>query len=325
MFTDLPLDQLRAFSSRVEDPTDFDDFWAATVDEADDAWRPPTLTRVEDGTLRAIEVFDVTMSGYAGQPVRGWLRMPAGSTEPLPAVVQYVGYGGGRGRPIENLALAASGFVHLQMDTRGQGSSWSAGATPDDAPPSGPQISGVMTRGIESRESYYYRRLVTDAVMAVRSAASLDLVDASRIGVAGGSQGGALALAATALNREFVAAAAVRVPFLSDIARAITLTDSDPYHEVARYLATHRERVGSVTAVLAYFDSVNFARRAVAPARFSVALMDAITPPSTVFAAYNAYAGPKEITEWAFNGHEAGGPDDDEAEIAFLQAALHHA
>ena len=42
------------------------------------------------------------------------------------------------------------------------------------------------------------------------------------------------------------------------------------------------------------------------PALFSVGLMDAVCPPSTVFAAYNHYAGPKDIRVWPFNGHEAG-------------------
>jgi cephalosporin-C deacetylase len=34
--------------------------------------------------------------------------------------------------------------------------------------------------------------------------------------------------------------------------------------------------------------------------------MDMVCPPSTVFAAYNHYAGPKEIRVWPYNGHEAG-------------------
>jgi cephalosporin-C deacetylase len=48
--------------------------------------------------------------------------------------------------------------------------------------------------------------------------------------------------------------------------------------------------------------------------------MDAITPPSTVFAAHNAYAGPKELAVWPHNGHEAGGYPDLEAAIAFARA-----
>ena len=47
-------------------------------------------------------------------------------------------------------------------------------------------------------------------------------------------------------------------------------------------------------------------RRAQAPALFSVALMDETCPPSTVYAAYNAYGGPREIREYPFNNHEGG-------------------
>ena len=34
--------------------------------------------------------------------------------------------------------------------------------------------------------------------------------------------------------------------------------------------------------------------------------MDEVCPPSTVYGAFNAYAGPKEITEYPFNDHEGG-------------------
>jgi cephalosporin-C deacetylase len=34
--------------------------------------------------------------------------------------------------------------------------------------------------------------------------------------------------------------------------------------------------------------------------------MDEVCPPSTVFAAFNHYAGPKEIEVYPFNGHENG-------------------
>ena len=57
----------------------------------------------------------------------------------------------------------------------------------------------------------------------------------------------------------------------------------------------------------AYFDGVNFATRITAPALFSVALMDAVCPPSTVYAAYNHCASPdKDIVVWPYNGHEGG-------------------
>ncbi len=65
-----------------------------------------------------------------------------------------------------------------------------------------------------------------------------------------------------------------------------------------------------------------FARRGTAPARFSAALMDAVVPPSTVFAAHNAYPAPAEIRVWPFNGHEAGAVDDDAEALEFLARML---
>jgi cephalosporin-C deacetylase len=37
-----------------------------------------------------------------------------------------------------------------------------------------------------------------------------------------------------------------------------------------------------------------------------VALMDPICPPSTVYAAYNSYQGPRELKVYEFNEHEGG-------------------
>ena len=62
-------------------------------------------------------------------------------------------------------------------------------------------------------------------------------------------------------------------------------------------------------ATLSYLDVVNHAqagRRR--PALFSAGLSDAVTPPSTVFAAYHHYAGPKDIAVYPFGGHEGARP-----------------
>ncbi len=73
---------------------------------------------------------------------------------------------------------------------------------------------------------------------------------------------------------------------------------------------------------LSYVDGVAFARRGTAPARFTVALMDTIVPPSTVVAAHHAWAGPKELRTWRWNGHESGGPEEHAEAIAYVATAL---
>jgi cephalosporin-C deacetylase len=96
------------------------------------------------------------------------------------------------------------------------------------------------------------------------------------------------------------------VPFLCDFRRATDIADTDPYCEIVRYLKVHRDHTDAVFATLAYFDVAALAKLATAPALFSVALMDMTCPPSTVYAAYNRYGGPKRIVEYAFNDHEGG-------------------
>ncbi|RWZ67901.1 acetylesterase [Labedella populi] len=319
MYTDLTGEALLEFTSAVREPEDFDEFWAETITRARAAAAPVVVERVGAG-LATIDVFDVTFTGFDGQPVRAWLRAPAGAAAPLPTVVEFIGYGGGRGRPTENLYWASAGFAHLYMDTRGQGSSWSRGDTADPVG-AGPHYPGFLTRGIESPESLYYVRLITDAVRAVDTAAELPIVDPERIAVFGISQGGGVAIAAASLH-EGVKAAAPCVPFLCDIERAAGITDAYPYREVADYLAVHRDGVENVLRSLSYIDGVTFAKRAAVPARFSAALMDAICPPSTIAAARNAWAGPTELAIWRFNGHEGGGPVDAEEAAAFFRHTL---
>jgi cephalosporin-C deacetylase len=318
---DLPLDELRDYRSASVAPEDFDAFWAETLHEARahdlDARFEPVETH-----LKTVRVHDVTFAGFGGHPVKGWLTVPAWANGPLPTVVEFIGYGGGRGLPHTHLLWASAGFAHFVMDTRGQGSGWGGGGDTPDPVGFGPAYPGFMTRGIENPEDYYYRRLFTDAVRAVEAARSHPLTDPARTAAVGASQGGGITLAVGGLVPD-LAAVAPDVPFLCDFPRATTLTDRDPYREIGNYLKTRRGRTEQVLRTLSYFDGVHFAARGTAPALFSAALEDQTCPPSTVFAAFNAWAGEdKAIEVYDFNDHEGGGPYQQAAQLAWLPARV---
>ncbi len=147
---------------------------------------------------------------------------------------------------------------------------------PHATAPGGP---GPAARGLLDPHDYHYRRLITDAVRAVDAVRALPGVDASRVAVAGNSQGGGVALAVAGLVPD-LAAVLVTAPFLCGIRRALDLTDASPYGEISAYLSVHRGAEEAVHHTLSYVEGISFARRAQAPAHFGVGLRDTVCPPS---------------------------------------------
>ncbi|MFC7464808.1 acetylxylan esterase [Brachybacterium sp. GCM10030252] len=321
---DMPLEALREYLPVLEEPADLDDFWRETLDRARSQ---PVLIEVDatENGLSLVETFDVSFAGHDGAPIRAWYNRPAGVSHDLPVVVEYIGYGGGRGEPLERLALACAGYAHLLMDSRGQGASGAGGHTPDPIG-SGPAVPGVMTRGIESPQTSYLTRLLTDAARAVDAARALPGTD-GRVAVAGNSQGGGLALAAAGLVPD-VDALISNVPFLTHIRRAVDITDASPYQEIVQYLSVHRCAEEQVFRTLSYIDALHLGRRATAPALFSVGLRDVTCPPSTVFAAHNHYGSAtgtppeREMVVYRFNNHEGGGPVQQRRQLDWLRERL---
>jgi cephalosporin-C deacetylase len=318
---DLPLAELESYLPEPTAASDFDEFWATTLESARRHDLAPSYTPV-DFLLDTIEVYDAGFAGWNGERVAAWLLLPRDRPGPLPAIVRYIGYGGGRSLPYQYLLMSSAGYATLVMDSRGQGGDGNPGITPDPDPdPVTGQYPGFVTRGVSRPHTYYYRRIMTDAVRAVEAAQAHPGIDAERVAVHGHSQGGGLALAAAALAPN-VAAAVAHVPFLCNFRRATEITDAMPYREIAEYLKTRRDRVEETFRTLSYFDNINFASRSSAPAMFSVALMDEVCPPSTIYAAYNHYAGPKEIRVWPYNGHEGGEVYQDRDDLVFLRKHL---
>lgn len=141
---DLTREELESYRPDVLEPSDFDEFWSKTLSR--NPFDPSAVTRVRvDYPLSTVDVWDVTFPGFAGDPIRAWYILPSGATDPLPTIVQFQGYGGGRGLPVENLAWASAGFAHLMVDTRGQGGTWGSGGATGDPHGSGGADQGFMT------------------------------------------------------------------------------------------------------------------------------------------------------------------------------------
>lgn len=112
MFTDLPLDELHTYRPPRPEPAGFDAFWQRTLDEVRAHDLDARFTEVDTG-LALLRTHDVTFSGFGGHRIRGWFLLPRAADGPLPCVVQYLGYGGGRGGA-RLAAVAVRGVRHAR-------------------------------------------------------------------------------------------------------------------------------------------------------------------------------------------------------------------
>lgn len=318
---DLPLAELERYYPDVEEPVDFDAFWERTLAEVrrhDLALR----LRPVDAALARLEVHDVTFAGFGGHPIKAWYVRPARVQARLPVVVSFAGYSAGRGKPWDHTLFPAAGYGVLRVDARGQG--WTAPEPGDTGDPvgHGPAQPGFLTRGLEDPDGYYYRRLYTDAARAVDAARALPGADPEKVVVAGTSQGGGTAIAAAALVPD-VAGMMADVPFMQHVRHSVELVDTLPYGELAAHLATHRDAVEQTWRTISYVDGVTMAARGRAPSSWSVALMDTCCPPSSVYASYNRYPGPKQMRVYGYNQHgDNGGTHQRGRQLEWLSRLL---
>jgi cephalosporin-C deacetylase len=303
MLTEMPLSELLEYRPDLYVPHDLDEFWRTTL--AMVAEHPLDLVAEPQrgSPLRSVVVYDVAFAGFGGDRINAWYLVPRHLDRPHPTIVEYIGYGGGRGLPHEWLFWSAAGYPHLIMDTRGQGSGWRSGDTADGGSPGTPHVPGFLTDGLPDRDAYYYRRLFADAVRAVDAAIQLPYCDPDRVVTTGVSQGGALALAAASLHRG-VARTMPTVPFLCHIRRCAQVAMLGPYLELAQWCQIHLTKVDRAFETLGYFDLAVLARGARCPALFGVALRDVKCPPSGGYACFNHYGGAKEMMAYEWNGHE---------------------
>ena len=143
---DMPQPELELYRPDVAEPADFAEFWRKQLADAAAHSLEATFTPAVS-VLRHADVFDVSFRGYGGDAIRGWLQVPHRLATHPATIVEFIGYGGGRGLPHEWLSYSTAGHVHFVMDSRGQGGNWRGSDTADGHDEGLPGAGGFLTRG----------------------------------------------------------------------------------------------------------------------------------------------------------------------------------
>jgi cephalosporin-C deacetylase len=296
---DLPLKDLQDYQPAQTKQPDFDLFWTSRLQESK---LQPLNVKItpKHYYVKGVEVYDVSFDGFRNSRIHATYIKPQNLSAPAPAVVMFHGYNWNNLTPQHAFKYTIQGMPVLMVDVRGQDV-----LSPDHTHYLNGGVAGWMTKGILDPDNYYYAYVFMDCCRAVDVLLSFDEVDQNQIIAEGGSQGGALTLAASALHSG-VSLALSDIPYLCHFRRSIELFQNSPYSEIYHYFKIHdplHQTEETVYRTLSYVDCMNLADRITCPILISVGLEDTICPPSTGFAAFNYISSSKEIRVYPEYGH----------------------
>jgi cephalosporin-C deacetylase len=281
---------LESFVTSVTCPDDFDEFWAGVLAELANEPLEATVSHDPLRSNEEVNVYHATYRSLGGVQIFGWYSLPAVGGGPFPAVLVLPGY---KSEPAVRRDWGRKGVATLAVAVRGK--------LPSSAE-FNPGYPGLLTHGIEDRETYSYRGLISDCSRGVDFLLSRPEIDPERIFACGISQGGGLTLATAGLRPE-IKAGVSGYPFLCCYPESRQMLRSYPYDELSCYLRAHPDREATMLETLRYFDGVNFASRIKCPMVVGIALEDEVCPPETSYAAYDRLGGERELWLFPDSGH----------------------
>lgn len=280
----------------ISNPSDFTAFWEKAKTDLAKIPLDARMTLLPERCTENVNVYQVNMQNYRpGTRLYGILCIPKKEGK-YPAILKVPG--AGVRAYAGDIATAEKGFITLEIGIHGVPvtmdpsvySNLAAGA-----------LSGYWNSNLDDKDRFYYKRVYMGCVRANDFLVQLPQYDGSHLGVAGGSQGGALSIITAALDSRVKFLAAF-YPALSDLTGYLKgRAGGWPHLFDKNNLAFNNKKDKIETA--GYYDVVNFARLLKVPGMYSWGYNDETCPPTSMYAAYNVITAPKELFTAPETGH----------------------
>ncbi len=280
----------------VENPADFVQFWDQAKAEAAKIPVDAKVTLLPDRCTEKVNVYHVSLQNFrAGSRLYGILCVPKKEGK-YPALLKVPGAGI---RPYYgDVATAEKGVITFEIGIHG------ISVIMDPSVYADLGSSGIYqytTYNLDNRDRYYYKRVYLGCVRANDFLTSLPQYDGTRLGVSGGSQGGALSMVTAALDPR-VKYLAAYYPALCDITGYLKGRAGGWPHLLDKENAPINNTKDKLQTI-SYYDVVNFSRLIKVPGFYSWGFNDEVCPPTSMYAAYNVIQAPKELHLYQETGH----------------------
>ncbi|MBN2744860.1 MAG: acetylxylan esterase [Marinilabiliaceae bacterium] len=283
----------------TQQPEDFMTYWENAKDEASRCPMEVTRTYVPEYSSDKTDCYLVKLQAYKkGQYVYGYLTQPKAPGK-YPVVISPPGAGIKPMNPLKEIFYADNGLIRFDMEIHGIRPDLDEATYKEISAAFGTANNSYLVNGIDNRDTYYLKKVYLSLLRAIDYLTTLPEWDGKNLMAQGNSQGGALALVATALDQR-ITACAVAHPALSDMAGYKANRAGGYPHLFTNYSNIDTpEKLNT----LAYYDVVNFARHIRVPTYMTWGYNDNVCPPTTSYIVYNTLTCPKTAYLTPVNEH----------------------
>lgn len=270
----------------IQEPADFDEFWgnirknvlAQPIEELEKVDVTPKEQKDK------FVVYDMKVNCITKRPVSGYLVIPRNAKpKSLPAMVAF--HGAGFRSSSMQFGYASKGMIVFDVNAHGIPNGKSKEFYLDIRKQIGKECGGRYNHsGKEDREKYFYKDVYSRVIRALQYVKSLPEWDGKNLIIIGGSQGGAQAIVAAALDPDVTLCRAM-VPAMSDHSGCLAGRQSG-WPRVYQDLKDQSE-VEKAVKTMAYYDDVFFGRRIKCPIYTCTGFIDTVCSPTSVYAFYN--------------------------------------
>lgn len=280
-------------------PADFTEFWNQSLKESSKCPMEVEKTHVPEYSNNLIDCYLVKIQAYKKRNyVYGYLTVPKKEGK-YPIVFSPPGAGIKPMNPLKDLFYAESGFIRFDMEIHGIKPDLDDKTYQEISRSFGNGNTSYLVNGLDDRDSYYMKKVYLSCVRAIDYLSSLGQWDGKNIIAQGGSQGAALALTTTALDKRITACAANH-PALSDMAGYKANRAGGYPHLFTNYTGMDTPEK---LKTLEYYDVVNFARQIKVPVFMTWGYNDNVCPPTTSYIVYNILKTNKKALITPVNEH----------------------
>jgi cephalosporin-C deacetylase len=280
----------------VENPVDFDTFWQDAKTELAKIPMDAKMTLLPERCTEKVNVYHVNIQNFRlGARLYGILCVPKKEGK-YPALLQVPG--AGVRAYAGDIGNAEKGMITLQIGIHGIPVTMDPSIYVDI---SAGILNNYPNYNLDDKNRFIYKRVYMGCIRANDFLTSLPQYDGSNLAVTGGSQGGALSIITASLDNRVKYLGAF-YPALSDVTGYLKNRAGGWPHYFDKTNRPSNETKEKL-ATVGYYDVVNFAKRLKVPGLYSWGFNDETCPPTSMYAAYNTIAAPKELFLALETGH----------------------